>query len=141
MPDLDEPQLHQLAIDEVFKQLGAREGGLPPEEAQQRLRRYGPNVLEERTRYSLIRGFLHQFTHFLAMLLWIAAGIMAIPPRPRTERLMNLPLLLRAKGGVVDPRLRASNEHIPIVRVPRAGGRLGYPSPPSEAVHVTSKVD
>ena len=32
------------------------------------------------------------------------------------------------KGSLVDPRLRASNEHIPIVRVPRAGGRLGYPS-------------
>ena len=31
-------------------------------------------------------------------------------------------------GSLVDPRLRASNEHIPIVRVPRAGGRLGYPS-------------
>ncbi len=33
------------------------------------------------------------------------------------------------KGGLVDPRLRASNEHIPIVRVPRAGGRPGYPTP------------
>jgi len=75
VPDLDEPPLHQLAVGEVFKQLGAREGGLSPEEAQQRLRRYGPNVLEEPTRYSLIRGFLHQFTHFLAMLLWIAAGL------------------------------------------------------------------
>jgi len=28
------------------------------------------------------------------------------------------------KSGLVDPRLRASNEHILIVRVPRAGGRL-----------------
>jgi len=32
------------------------------------------------------------------------------------------------KGNLVDPRLHASNEHILIVRVPRAGGRLGYPS-------------
>jgi hypothetical protein len=31
------------------------------------------------------------------------------------------------KGSLVDPRLRASNEHILIVRVPRAGGRLGCP--------------
>ena len=36
------------------------------------------------------------------------------------------------KGSLVDPRLRALNEHIPIVRVPRAGGRLGCPSHPSE---------
>src|SRR5262245_24757498 len=33
------------------------------------------------------------------------------------------------KGSLVDPRLRASNEHILIVRVPRAGGRPGYPAP------------
>ena len=32
-----------------------------------------------------------------------------------------------SKGSLVDPRLRASNEHIPTVRVPRAGGRSGYP--------------
>jgi hypothetical protein len=36
--------------------------------------------------------------------------------------------LLLLKGSLVDPRLRASNEHIPIVRVPRAGGRSGWPS-------------
>ena len=33
------------------------------------------------------------------------------------------------KGSLVDPRLRASNEHILIVRVPRAGGAPGYPTP------------
>ncbi|MEO5631258.1 MAG: hypothetical protein ABIQ24_05225, partial [Nitrospiraceae bacterium] len=33
------------------------------------------------------------------------------------------------KGSLVDPRVRASNEHIPIVRLPRAGGRPGCPAP------------
>ena len=72
MPDLDEPHLHQLTVGEIFKHLETREGGLSPEEAQQRLSRYGPNVLEEPSHHSLIRGFLRQFTHFLAILLWIA---------------------------------------------------------------------
>jgi hypothetical protein len=31
------------------------------------------------------------------------------------------------EGGLVDPQLRASNEHILIVRVPRARGRPGLP--------------
>jgi hypothetical protein len=35
------------------------------------------------------------------------------------------------KGSLADPRLRASNEHFLIVRVPRAGGRSGYASHPS----------
>jgi sodium/potassium-transporting ATPase subunit alpha len=73
--DRNEPHLHQLTVDEIFKHLETRKGGLSPEEAQQRLSRYGPNVLEEPNRYSLIRGFLHQFTHFLAVLLWIAVAL------------------------------------------------------------------
>ena len=38
--------------------------------------------------------------------------------------------LFSPKGSLVDPRLRASNEHILIVRVPRAGGRPGCPLHP-----------
>jgi sodium/potassium-transporting ATPase subunit alpha len=75
VPDLDELHLHQLTVAEIFKRLGTREGGLSPEEAQQRLSQYGPNVLEEPSHYSLIRGFLHQFTHFLALLLWVAVAL------------------------------------------------------------------
>jgi hypothetical protein len=37
-----------------------------------------------------------------------------------------------SQGSLVDPRVRASNEHIHIVRVPRAGGRPGCPSHPSK---------
>jgi hypothetical protein len=43
------------------------------------------------------------------------------------------------KGGLVDPRMRASNEHILIVRVPRAGGRPGCPSHPSQGARSGSK--
>ena len=45
------------------------------------------------------------------------------------------------KGPLVDPRLRASNEHILIVRVPRAGGRPGDPSHPSEAARCANIED
>ena len=43
--------------------------------------------------------------------------------RPTISCSLQVRLFLSSKGGLVDPRLRASNEHIPIVRVPRAGGR------------------
>ena len=48
-----------------------------------------------------------------------------------TARVLSIPHYI-FKGSLVDPRLRASNEHIPIVRVPRAGGRLGCLSYPSQ---------
>ena len=75
MADSDKPPLHHLTVGEVFTHLDSRAGGLSPEEVQQRLSQYGPNVLEEPSRYSLIRGFFRQFTHFLALLLWIAAAL------------------------------------------------------------------
>jgi sodium/potassium-transporting ATPase subunit alpha len=73
--DLDKPHIHQMTVGETFTYLKTGEGGLSPEEAQQRLSRYGPNTLQEPGHYSLIRGFLRQFTHFLAILLWIAAAL------------------------------------------------------------------
>jgi sodium/potassium-transporting ATPase subunit alpha len=75
VPDLEEPHFYQLTVGEIFKHLGTRAGGLSLQEAQQRLSRYGPNVLKEPSRYSMIRGFLRQFTHFLALLLWVAATL------------------------------------------------------------------
>ncbi len=75
-----------------------------------------------------------------------AAGVISIArnilprPTPSAPRRALLPgdHSFIFKGGLVDPRLRASNEHIPIVRVPRAGGRPGYPSHPSETARCTS---
>jgi hypothetical protein len=67
-------------------------------------------------------------------------------PRPRVARAQKIirlhPFLCSAlslpaalvyplKGGLVDPLMRASSEHILIVRAPRAGGRPGCPSPPA----------
>ena len=50
-------------------------------------------------------------------------------PTASFSRLSVFQLLLG--GGLVDPQMRASNEHLLSVRVPRAGGRLGRPPPPS----------
>ncbi|MGZ9146521.1 MAG: cation-translocating P-type ATPase, partial [Nitrospira sp.] len=75
MPEFSHHDIHQLPTEDVLKRLETSNGGLSSDEAQRRLARYGPNVLVEPGHYSLIRGFLHQFTHFLAILLWIAAAL------------------------------------------------------------------
>ena len=43
------------------------------------------------------------------------------------------------EGALVDPQMRASNEHLPSVRVPRAGGRPGCPHHPSDRAASASK--
>ncbi len=59
---------------------------------------------------------------FLPSLLVISPGmgVIDLPQRASQSR-------FSFEGSLVDPRLRASNEHIPIVRVPRAGRRPGSP--------------
>ena len=67
--------IHRLSADDVLKRLETSHGGLSSDEAQQRVSQYGRNVLSEPDHFSLLRGLVRHFTHFLAVLLWIAAGL------------------------------------------------------------------
>ena len=67
--------INRLPIEEALKRLESGSGGLSPNEAQRRLAQCGPNILAGPGHYSILRGLLRQFTHFLAILLWVAAGL------------------------------------------------------------------
>jgi Ca2+-transporting ATPase len=58
----------------VFAALATGPAGLSQAEAQARLRRFGPNTLREPPRMPLLRRFLANFTHLMALLLW-AGGL------------------------------------------------------------------
>ena len=75
MPDFVYHDIHRLSAEEVLKRLESGSGGLSPNETQRRLARYGRNILSEPSHFSLLRGLVRHFTHFLAVLLWIAAGL------------------------------------------------------------------
>jgi sodium/potassium-transporting ATPase subunit alpha len=64
-----------LTAAEALKALDSSPAGLSLEEAQVRYAQYGPNSLQTPRRFSVVREFVGQFTHFLAILLWIAAGL------------------------------------------------------------------
>ncbi|MFO0701299.1 MAG: cation-transporting P-type ATPase [Nitrospira sp.] len=67
--------IHRLSTEEVLKRQETSNSGLSPNEAQRRLAQHGRNLLSEPDRFSLLRGLLHHFTHFLAILLWVAAAL------------------------------------------------------------------
>ncbi|MBH0197759.1 MAG: cation-transporting P-type ATPase, partial [Nitrospira sp.] len=75
MPDLRYHDINRLSIEEALKRLESGSSGLSPDDAQRRLAQYGPNILAGPDHYSILRGLLRQFTHFLAILLWVAAGL------------------------------------------------------------------
>ncbi len=66
---------HILSIEEIFRRTGSSKEGLSAKEAQERLRKWGPNALPEERPYSKIRLFLHQFNNPLMYILLVAVLI------------------------------------------------------------------
>lgn len=60
---------------EVLQALGTSEQGLSWAEAERRLETHGRNQLEKPSERRLARDFLSQFTHLMALLLWIGAAL------------------------------------------------------------------
>jgi magnesium-transporting ATPase (P-type) len=60
--------------------MGVSEKGLPAQEVQTRLETYGPNQIKEARKTSLLLKFVSNFTHLMAMLLWVG-GVVALIAR------------------------------------------------------------
>jgi magnesium-transporting ATPase (P-type) len=66
------------AADLVLRDLRSGPEGLTTREAQRRLLQYGPNSLQRRHKRRWPAELARQFTHPLALLLWLAAGLLLI---------------------------------------------------------------
>jgi sodium/potassium-transporting ATPase subunit alpha len=66
-------KINNLTKEQVLRSLVTSENGLTEEEAKKRFLEFGPNEITEVKKTSLFTKFLKQFTHFLAVLLWIGA--------------------------------------------------------------------
>ena len=62
-------------IDLLLRHLGTRLGGLAPREAARRLQQHGPNEIRRREGPGHLRALARQFTHPLALLLWVAGAL------------------------------------------------------------------
>ncbi len=62
-------------IDDVLEDLGSTRGGISADEAAARQGRYGKNLIESGKKRSPILAFLSNFTHLMAVLLWVAGAI------------------------------------------------------------------
>ena len=86
-----DPEFHRLSVADAFRKIGSRQEGLPPMEAAERLRIYGPNRVERVTKD-------HGVCHAPGVGVELPSGrdIMKIFPRPPRRPLMDLPLALRS---------------------------------------------
>ncbi len=68
-------KINSLSKEDALRQLVSSENGLSDAEAAKRLSEHGFNEIIAVARTPLYMRFLRQFTHFLAILLWIGAGL------------------------------------------------------------------
>lgn len=67
-------KIHHLTVAESLQSLHSSSVGLASAEAERRFREFGPNRVKQIQRASRLVHFLKGFTHFFALILWIAAG-------------------------------------------------------------------
>jgi calcium-translocating P-type ATPase len=66
------------AADRLLRDLRSKPEGLSTREAQRRLLQYGPNTLQRQRKRRWPADLARQLTHPLALLLWLAAGLLLI---------------------------------------------------------------
>ena len=71
-------KIYMLSTKEVLRELNTSENGLSEVEARKRLKEYGPNIIEEFKKKSIIIRFFEQFKSLFAILLLIASLLAAI---------------------------------------------------------------
>ena len=66
---------HSETVAQLLQELDARPGGLSPHQAEERLRRYGPNELEPPRQEGLLGRILGQLKDPMILVLLGAAGV------------------------------------------------------------------
>lgn len=75
--------LEALTAAEVYRALGSAPEGLSAQEAGVRLARFGPNTIAVAQNSSMTLKFLANFSHLMAMLLWIAGFVALFARMPQ----------------------------------------------------------
>lgn len=66
---------HAKSVEEILRLLKTSENGLSEREAEERLKRYGPNLIEKKRKLEPLKILVRQFTSFLVLLLVFAACV------------------------------------------------------------------
>lgn len=92
---------YQISTEDVMKSMETTENGLPEEEAKERLKEYGENVLVEGKRRTVAQIFLGQFADLLVAILIVAALISAFSGNMESTLVILVVIILNAVLGTV----------------------------------------
>lgn len=77
-----EKVIHKLVLDDIYEALNTSSLGLTQVEAEMRLKQYGANAIHEIKDKSLVLKFLANFTHLMAILLWLGGIVGFVAQMP-----------------------------------------------------------
>ena len=93
----------------VLQSLDSGQSGLTTKEAERRLRQFGENRIERAAKRGRGKELLRQFTHPLAILLWVASGLAwlsgAVPIAVAIVTVIFINALFAFSGGPLRDRL------------------------------------
>lgn len=92
---------YQQTAEETLKQMQVTADGLSEEEAAERLKKYGENVLAEGKKKTVLQVFLGQFADLLVLILIAAAAISAFSGNLESTIVIIVVILLNAALGTV----------------------------------------
>nr|WP_314466040.1 cation-transporting P-type ATPase [uncultured Clostridium sp.] len=78
-----EENIAKLPADKVYAALGSSVGGLRQSQAEERQKKLGKNLIEEKKKKSVILIFLGNFVHLMAILLWIGGAVAFLAGMPQ----------------------------------------------------------
>ncbi|MBQ9983331.1 MAG: cation-translocating P-type ATPase [Lachnospiraceae bacterium] len=126
--------IYQMQPDELYEHICANEKGLTAEEASERRREYGDNVLEEGKRKTALQVFAEQFCDLLVIILIVAAVISMISGNVESTIVIFVVIILNAILGTVqyvkaekslDSLKALSSPHAKVIR---DGNKIEIPS-------------
>lgn len=74
---MDDKDFAEIDLKELYKQLDSNKNGLTQSQAEQKLKKFGSNIITRARGESQIKTFFKSFSSMMAILLWVS-GIIAI---------------------------------------------------------------
>ena len=76
-------KIYKLSVDKAYEALGTSPRGLTQGQAEENQKEQGKNVIDEKKKKSSILIFLSNFTHLMAVLLWVGGAVAIFADMPQ----------------------------------------------------------
>ncbi len=131
---------YSITVDEVFRQLGSGVNGLDNREAQQRLLKFGVNLITSKKKESPIKLFISQFTNLLIVILIISSIVsMSVGQTVEATAIIVIVILAGILGFFQEYKAEQAIESLKKMAAPHATGLRNVKETLVESSHLVPR--